>query len=666
MALEYKVEFDFFRSIAFTFATHYASDVVADGKLSPTGLVWRTGMSQPRQLVASPGKMTIPVLNVNNEFLLPDDNLTSNEVFNDWTADNPDSWTLVGTEDANNYVTEVSDFPNPNCGFISNGSGPVGISQTVFTPGRTYRVSVWVGNYTSGTLNIGDENDATGAGTITSAGQYNFDFTPTGTDLQIVPAGACNLDLDAVYVYYRYPYGSITKNMRVRVKMRASSGHSWVQMWEGKVEDIDYDWSVYNAQPIATVRAEDPKAFIDPQSGYVKVLQDVRSDEAITELLSSLTIPWSYKYRYASFDGYTNFSSSRYFYGVDDFIDFETGKATFAFVGDTMDDGNGVSPNAFLNQVVAAEMGRFFWDGKSSKFKMHNRHHDILAASVLTLDENDLPAEPQRETAASIANQIEVQYYPREVGDPFEEVYRNDNVPFRVPPEETKRIVATFRDADSPEARVAVPDRIYLRYTAYNVEDLNDIPDDTTLMVMTSAVEVSYDKTARKAEVQFSNPVADSDIYIHEFYIEGEPLKTYDAKRVTAYNEDSGYLYDLIPHEQSPVTLHLIDNEAQAQNYAETMVTRYGTPQQRIELLQLYLTDDDASFADSIINLDIGDAITVTNTVIGHDEDYIVIGMEFVPQPDRCRVRLVVDAKDRVNYLQFDVSKFDGTSYYAP
>ena len=34
--------------------------------------------------------------------------------------------------------------------------------------------------------------------------------------------------------------------------------------------------------------------------------------------------------------------------------------------------------------------------------------------------------------------------------------------------------------------------------------------------------------------------------------------------------------------------------------------------------------------------------------------------------PDRCRVRLVVDAKDRVNYLQFDVSKFDGTGYYAP
>lgn len=70
-------------------------------------------------------------------------NIITNGNFTDWTADNPDDWTLYGDglpEDGSNYVNEDAG----KCKMISAAGMFVGIQQQSLTLGKIYRVTVTV------------------------------------------------------------------------------------------------------------------------------------------------------------------------------------------------------------------------------------------------------------------------------------------------------------------------------------------------------------------------------------------------------------------------------------------------------------------------------------------------------------------------------------------
>ena len=118
--------------------------------------------------------------------------LVTNGDFENWTADNPDSWTVIN-EDANNYVTQDGTYAR----IVSNDTASIQIKQTIFTIGKTYKVEL------DAVVNSGNEeglklNDATAAATIgyvNSTGHHTFYFKAAGTSFVINRKGGGDTDI---------------------------------------------------------------------------------------------------------------------------------------------------------------------------------------------------------------------------------------------------------------------------------------------------------------------------------------------------------------------------------------------------------------------------------------------------------------------------------------
>ena len=118
--------------------------------------------------------------------------LVTNGNFENWTADNPDSWTVLN-EDANNYVTQDGTYAR----IVSNDTASIQIKQTIFTVGKLYKVELDA-VVNSGNVEGLKLNDATAAATIgyvNSTGHHTFYFKAAGTAFVINRKGGGDTDI---------------------------------------------------------------------------------------------------------------------------------------------------------------------------------------------------------------------------------------------------------------------------------------------------------------------------------------------------------------------------------------------------------------------------------------------------------------------------------------
>ena len=116
----------------------------------------------------------------------------TNGNFNNWTDDNPDSWTVLN-EDANNYVTQDGTYAR----IVSNDTASIQIKQTIFTIGKIYKVELDA-VVNSGNVEGLKLNDATAAATIgyvNSTGHHTFYFKAAGTAFVINRKGGGDTDI---------------------------------------------------------------------------------------------------------------------------------------------------------------------------------------------------------------------------------------------------------------------------------------------------------------------------------------------------------------------------------------------------------------------------------------------------------------------------------------
>ena len=163
--LFFNKEFDFSRG---TSATYVAKD----------GLIKTAGI-QPN------------IVN-NGDFSELGSELVTNGDFTDWTADNPDGWTVTN-EDANNYVTQDGTYAR----IVSNDTASIQIRQTIFTIGKVYKVEldavVNSGNVEG--LKLNDATAAASIGYVNSTGHHTFYFRASGTVFVINRKGGGDTDI---------------------------------------------------------------------------------------------------------------------------------------------------------------------------------------------------------------------------------------------------------------------------------------------------------------------------------------------------------------------------------------------------------------------------------------------------------------------------------------
>ena len=132
-----------------------------------------------------------PQLVQNGDFSQEGSELITNGDFENWTADNPDNWTVLN-EDANNYVTQDGTYAR----IVSNNTSSIQIRQNIFTIGKTYKVELdaVVNNGNVEGLKLNDATADT-VGYVNSTGHHTFYFKASTTIFVINRKGGGDTDI---------------------------------------------------------------------------------------------------------------------------------------------------------------------------------------------------------------------------------------------------------------------------------------------------------------------------------------------------------------------------------------------------------------------------------------------------------------------------------------
>ncbi|QPC83787.1 hypothetical protein G4Y79_05250 [Phototrophicus methaneseepsis] len=647
----YEVKIDMYHNNSYS---HPAADITE--RVQFAGTTWETGVMDAEQRLGRPTRLNLAISNDDGAFFKKDVEQLVNNAFETWTGPLvPDGWSQNGVRTATTSINSEDSFGVTLAHFVTNGAD-IGLSQTVLTVGEEYTVTVQCSNRLNGSLRVGDSVNPTAAGSINGTGLYVMHFKAHSETFQIVTSGATDMTLQFVELRPRYPYGSITKNMNIRIRMRASAADAFQPVWYGKIQSVTKDWWTYSTNPAVQLTASDPRALLDRQTVEIPLQQAVRSDQIIKLVMDDAPTPWPYQSDYAVFDDISTFQGNLYFFDASLYYEGEPGQFTAPWVPDVQDMGRGIPPLKLIEQAVEAEQGRFYWDAHRAKFIFHNRYHDFDAPLAYTFNEDHIHDVVLSEME-DVINQQEVQYYPRRTGGKGMSIYTATNLPIRISAGQERVITAAYTDTGEPDARLTAIGPIVVRFSANTKEDGSGLDGAGHLIQI---VETS----PNRARITYWNPSGE-DVYITYLQVFGDALYTYSPVSVVGYNAESAHIHDMQPG--TLMTLDLVDNETDAQIIADSIVARYGTQAERVKQISVSLTEDDVVFARDMLALRVGNRVRIQNSVAHHDRHYIIQGIRHTPMPDQHVMTFILMDNDRYPVAKFDdVTDFSDTYYFAP
>ena len=144
----------------------------------------------------------LSIVEVNPEWTLGDGwsigsalELVENGDFANWTADDPDGWSLVGTETGSTFITEVSGKAR----FVTD-AGVIGLGQVILTVGKAYKISVDVTDAVAGTMQLGTFSTPAIL-TVDSVGTFTTTFIADSVNFRVQRKNApTDITLDNISV----------------------------------------------------------------------------------------------------------------------------------------------------------------------------------------------------------------------------------------------------------------------------------------------------------------------------------------------------------------------------------------------------------------------------------------------------------------------------------
>lgn len=588
-------------------------------------LSWRNGMNDAYQEVAPPARAQFTIDNSAGDWRQEwhGSELLTNGDFATWTGDNPDSWTVTGESGSNPYVNEVAASElhgGTGTGYCNlyTTSAALSISQGVLTSGTRYEVTLVIANV--------DEDLAGGlyikTGTTTVSKLYNtpgtktLSFVADSTSLVIATYGACDITLGTVSAKAVKPYyDTLSKGTLVRVKANYAGGDV-TQLYIGQIVDSLPTLGEWGRREV-TLTTECPMLRLLDAEYQPDLLLDTTVDAVISEVFDQGTMPYPYAYLYwmLGVEGVSNLgvTTTIYEHAV---TAFDTGNTTLPYAGDAEnEEGKGTSAQGVIRSMMAAELGRFFFNTRAGKFTLHNRHRDVLNDTVdATYTFGNFET---LETAHDdVANHITVNYEPREVGSPAEVIWSSGGLPMKLTAGERKEITARYVDPDSDKPMGAmdfIVPQLGSDYSATSDED--GVGDDLTQHV-TMAVEFG----GSSATVWLDSSVT---CYIQILRLRGTPLRRFDRQAVTAIDGDSFYKNDW---QYKKVDIAAISSSDYAQGVADWLLSRYTDKTLRLASVSFVSGYESTTGAAQSIAHGIGDRITISDTFSQHDQDYFIVG----------------------------------------
>lgn len=333
--------------------------------------------------------------------------------------------------------------------------------------------------------------------------------------------------------------------------------------------------------------------------------------------------------------------------------DFERAYSTLPFVGDITNPNETVTVQLYIDDIITGEIfGYFFFQPRTGKWVSYNRYHDSFETSQYTINDKQI-SHVTTSKNEHLINDINVQYFPREVGAAGTQLFSSSSVPFALGAGTTREFQIRYRDVNNPSASVGalVVDALVVGSDIIGNSKQDGSGEDWSRFVYASIVGGPGGSTVRLYARKIGDPV-----WITTFNVNGTPLKTYNPEIAKAVNGQS--VHDNGRHSVKETFMTMTDAD-EAQVVADYMVNSLGTPQVWFKRIVVPITDDSALMVQA---LTIGDAITVTDDLTGHSLDYIVVGEAHNPQiNDVDSVAYTLKPQLFTHVFVIDSSAIDGT-----
>lgn len=588
---------------------------------------WNEGMGKAYDEIAPPAKMTVVLRDLNGEFsneTLGNETI-ANSAFTNWTADNPDGWTVTGESGTDPQVSQVGATATHGgsgtgaCNIFTSSSA-VSISQSPLIIGQSYCITITVSAQASGAIQILNGSTRI-APPIWTPNTYTFYFNATSSTIKIQNWYACDVTIDSFSIkptaLYTYLMRKGTLG-RLKVTFNGTTRTMFIGRLINRVPTVG---AAGNRK--VTLQFQDP--MIDMLYGDYKptLQQNVTINAAIAPIFDEaiVTYPYAHSYWMLGIAGASELGETTTLY-THTATTFDTADSTLDFVGDISDTtGMGINPQMFIQQQVAAEAGgRFFYNPRDGTFTFHRRNRDTLNTTIAsTISASQINSDMcLLSYGADLENKTTITFQPRAVGSAGTVVWTASNMPVTIAVGAVYSTTARFQDSTNGNTRMAAKDILTptrgLDYVATSTSN----PYERIIQ--------SIKINGNTAEWVFHNSRGGRTVTLTTLQLRGTPITFYDTKSVMSLNGDSVRDHQLA---ENSLSIPAISDEDFAQSYADYRTAKFGTPQQNFEKIGFF-ANESAAHMTNALSLSVGSRITLTENFSGHDADYIVVGSSHI------------------------------------
>lgn len=352
---------------------------------------------------------------------------------------------------------------------------------------------------------------------------------------------------------------------------------------------------------VCVVQASGAKQFLQDAEVYIDLMQNVTADEVLAEIFEQVIFPPSLGGAWLlGLTGFTELGVTTYLTELStEAYDFEVGATTFAYVGDSWE--NGVNAYAAIERLMRSERGRFFFDRSGKAIFLNHSNFQTHYANDGTVDNK--MADAVYDYGAEVKNVIRVGYAPRQITAGTVLLWALDSA-VRVQPGATRTIRARYTDDGGGQV------------AGMNV-------GTPTITADSGIVLDSFTATARSAELAFvNNGLAVGEVTAADIY--GQKITTWNRVEVQELDLDSWGNHG---KRVLPLECDLIDNEDDARSIAQYELLRRRDPRGMMRTItMLERTTDNSSL---MFNRTIADRLRVVENQTEHDQDYFIVGEEW-------------------------------------
>lgn len=437
-----------------------------------------------------------------------------------------------------------------------------------------------------------------------------------------------------------------------RVIIRAHDGTGEHVLFVGVVSHVEPQTGDHGKRT-ALLHLHGLHRWLESSRVQIAPQRDVRADAVINAVLDATTVRrWPLAdHCLIDVDG-QNVIDEVFIFGQQNIgRSLQTGKSTFAFVGDQWP--GGIPAAQAVAEAAASEQGRFFYT-RTMQAVFYNRHETLMQTTVKATFDNDV-ADLHYSYGQDMVNQVGITLTPRIIGAENSPLWTLDR-PQRVEPGIPREIIVRYR-ADDGDPMGAV-DVLPLER---DVDFQATLFDDGTGGDMTDFLFVNVEPLGtHAAKVELRN-VSLFPIFLQTLTVRGTPLTTGDPLTVLAEDGESVHRYGPRSLDLNLAALTEID---EATAFAAYQLVRRKSPRGTVRELQTSTWQH----ADETLALTLFDRIRVVDDQTGHDAEYFVVAERHTVDlgGTRHRVWWLLEPAAETPFFRILFSQINGEHLIAP